>query len=168
MTSMTAIISRHNKIILFNRITANSTMTPCNCKNKVSCPSEVRCCESSIIYKACLILGKATYIYYGFCETEFKARFHNHKQSFKYRRKSNATELSKAFWQAKDAGKNPCIKWSIASHTAPYQPGAKSYNLCLTDELTILQADSNSTLNKRTELNKKCRHSNKFKLSNFC
>ena len=98
---------------------------------------------------------------------EFKTCFNNHNQSFKYRRKSNATELSKAFWQAKDAGKNPCIKWSIVAHTASYHPGAKSCNLCLKEKLTILQADASSTLKKRTELNGKCRHMNKFKLHNF-
>ena len=100
-------------------------------------------------------------------EKEFKARFNNHNQSFKYQRKSNANELSKAFWQAKDAEKKPRIKWSIVAHTAPYHPGAKSCNLCLKKKLTILQADTSSTLNKRMELNGKCRHMNKFKLCNF-
>ena len=56
-------------------------------------------------YKACLTSDNAAKNYYGCCKTELKARFYNHKQSFKYRRKSNDTELSKAFWQAKDARK---------------------------------------------------------------
>ena len=119
MPNMAAIISKHNKIVLSNKTTANSTTPPCNCRNKVSCPLEGKCRESSVGYKACLISGNAANNYYGCCETEFKARFYNHNQSFKYRRKSNATELSKVFWQAKDAGKNPRIKWSIVAHTAP-------------------------------------------------
>jgi len=32
---------------------------------------------------------------YCLCETEFKTRWYNHKQTFKNRRLSNATELSK-------------------------------------------------------------------------
>ena len=167
MPNMAAIISRHNKIVLSNNTTANSTTPPCNCRNKINCPLEGKCRESSIVYKACLLSGNAANNYYGCCETEFKTRFNNHNQSFKFRRKSNATELSKAFWQAKDAGKNPRIKWSIVAHTAPYHPGAKSCNLCLKEKLTILRADASSTLNKRTQLNGKCRHMNKFKLRNF-
>ena len=166
MPNMAAIISRHNKIVL-SKSTANSTTPPCNCRNKINCPLEGKCRESSIVYKACLLSGNAANNYYGCCETEFKTRFNNHNQSFKFRRKSNATELSKAFWQAKDAGKKTRIKWSIVAQTAPYHPGAKSCNLCLKEKLTILQADASSTLNKRTELNGKCRHMNKFKLRNF-
>ena len=164
---MAEIISRHNKIVLSNKTTANSTTPPCNCRNKVSCPLEGKCRKSSVFYKACLISGNAANNYYSCCETEFKPRFYNHNQSFKYRRKSTATELSKAFWQAKDAEKKTRIKRSIVAHTAPNQPRARSCNLCLIEKLTILQADANSTLNKRTELNGKCRHVNKFKLRNF-
>ena len=116
MPNMAAIISRHNKIVLSNNTTANSTTPPCNCRNKINCPLEGKCRESSIVYKACLLSGNAANNYYGCCETEFKTRFNNHNQSFKFRRKSNATELSKAFWQAKDAGKNPRIKRPIQPH----------------------------------------------------
>ena len=164
---MAAIILRHNKIVLSNKTTAKSTTPTCNCRNKVSCLLEGKCHESSVVCKACLISDNTANNYYGCCETEFKARFYNHNQSFKYRRKSNATKLSKAFWQAKDKGKNPHIKWCIVAHTAPYQPGAKSCNLCPKEKLTILQADAGSMLNKRTELNRKCLHADKFKLCNF-
>ena len=101
--------------MLSNKATANSTTPLCNCRNKVSCPLEGKCCKSSIVYKACLLSGNAANNYYGCCETEFKTRFNNHKQSFKFQRKSNATEFSKAFWQAKDAGKKNDIKWSIVA-----------------------------------------------------
>ena len=82
MPNMTVIISRHNRIVLSNKTTANSTTPPCNCRNKVSCPLEGKCRESSVVHKACLISGNAANIYYGCCETEFKARFYNHNQSF--------------------------------------------------------------------------------------
>ena len=40
-----------------------------------------------------------------------------------------------------------------------------SYNLCLAEKLFILRADPTTTLNKRSELNGKCRHENKFKVN---
>ena len=61
---MAEIISRHNKIVLSNKTTANSTTPPCNCRNKVSCPLEGKCRKSSVFYKACLISGNAANNYY--------------------------------------------------------------------------------------------------------
>ena len=69
--------------------------------------------------------------------------------------KRNATELSKAVWNAKDAGTNATIEWSIAAETSPYQPGAKSCNPCLAEKLAILQSNPATTLNKRSELSNK-------------
>ena len=62
----------------------------------------------------------------------------------------------------------PSHKMEHRIHTAQYQPGAISCSLCLTEKLTILQVDSNLTLNKRTELNGKCGHAKKFKLNRIC
>ena len=95
-------------------------------------------CKSSIIYKATLISDGIAKNYYGCSETEFKTCFYNHNQSFKYQQKCNATELSKAFWQAKDTDKNPVIKWSIVACTTPDYPGARWCNLCLAEKLFIL------------------------------
>ena len=81
--------------------------------------------------------------------------------------KCNATELSKALWQAKDAGKNPIIEWSIKACTTPYYPRARWCNLCLAKKLFILRADPTTMLNKRLELNEKYHHKNKFKLKNL-
>ena len=64
-------------------------------------------------------------------------------------RKKNATELSKAFWNAKDSGHQPIIKWSIADWATAYQPGSWSCNLCLTEKLEILVADEQTALNER-------------------
>ena len=38
---------------------------------------------------------------------------------------------------------------------------------CLAEKLAILQSNPATTLNKRSELNSKCRHNNKFKLKSF-
>ena len=105
--------------------------------------------------------------YIGCTETEFKTRHYNHSHSIRHREKRNATVLSKAFWNAKDSGHEPSIKWSIANRATAYQPGSWSCNLCLTEKLAILLADKRTALNKRSELTGKCRHKNKYKLKNF-
>ena len=167
MPNMKSIISNHNKNILRKHSTITNLTPPCNCKIKTKCPLDGKCRERSIVYKASLISNNITKYYYGCCETDFKSRYYNHIQSFKFKRKRNATELSKAFWKEKDAGLNPQINWSIVAKTKPYKPGSKSCNLCLTEKLVILKANPSNTLNKRSELNGKCRHLNKFKLNNY-
>ena len=104
--------------------------------------------------------------YIGCTENEFKTRFYNHTQSLRQREKRNATELSKAFWQAKDSGHNPAIQWSIVDRVTAYQPGIRYCNLCLTEKLLILLADKHTAMNKHLELTGKGRHKNKFKLKN--
>ena len=76
-------------------------------------------------------------------------------------------ELSKAIWNAKDAGTNPSIEWSITAKTGPYHLGAKTCNLCLAEKHAILQSNPATTLNKRSELNSKCYRKNKFQLKSF-
>ena len=164
---MASIISRHSKILLDNRATPNCAKPLCNCRNKANCPLEGRCRQSSIGYKAAITSGGAGKHYYGCSEREFKARFYNHNQNFKYRHKSNSTELSKAVWRGKYAGEDPSINWSIMPHPAPYQPSARTCNLCFTEKFHILQADPSTKLNKRSELNSKCQHTNKPKLKNL-
>ena len=140
---------------------------PCNCRNKANYPLEGKCRESSIVYNATLKSNGIARNYYGCSETEFKTGFNNHKQRLVHRRKKNAAELLKAVWNAKDAETNPSIECSIAAKKSPYQPGAKSCNLCLAEKLTILQPNSVTKLNKRSELYSKCRHKNKFKMKTF-
>ena len=72
------------------------------------------------MYKATLKSNGIIRHYYGCSEKIFKTRFNNHKQSFVHRHKRNATELLKAVWNARDAGTNPTIEWSIAAETSPY------------------------------------------------
>ena len=49
-------------------------------------------------------------------------------------------------------------------HAKPYRKGAHYCDLCLTEKVVIALADG-SYLNKRSEINSKCRHANEFKLS---
>ena len=163
MPNMAAIIFKHNKIALQNRDNPCRTTPPCNFRNKANCLLEGKCRESSIIYKATLKSNGIARHYYGCSEKEFKTRFNSHKHSLVHRHKRNATELSKAVWNAKNAGTNPSMERSIAAKIHPYQPGAKLCNLCLAEKLAILPSNPATTLNKRSELNSKRRHKNKFK-----
>ena len=117
-------------------------------------------------------------IYYGCCETDFKARYYNHIQSFKSPSKRNQTELSKLVRNLKSAGHSPNIKWSTASRaTAAYKCGLKQCNFCLPkkqqcnfcflEKLEILLVRPDTPLNKRSELTAKCRYRNKFTLIKF-
>ena len=109
-------------------------------------------------------LSGKTISYYGCCETDFKARYYSHKQSFKTSSKRHQTELSRLVRRLKDEGHIPVIKWSIVCNAKPYSGGALHCQLCLAEKCAILRADPDKTLNKRSELVAKCRHRNKYKL----
>ena len=59
----------------------------CNCRYRSTCPRERRCKEGPIVCKATLTSQNKSMVYYGSCETEFKIRYNNHKQSFKFENK---------------------------------------------------------------------------------
>ena len=157
-----SIIAQQNKQVL-NRLSSADTETPpCNCRNKRDCPLEGKCRTKCVIYKASICTSKGkTISYYGCCETDFKARYYNHKQTSS---KRHQTELSKLVWRLKDEGHIPVIKWSIVCKAKPYSSGAMHCQLYLAEKLAILRADPDTTLNKRPELVAKCSHCNKYKL----
>ena len=101
------------------------------------------------------------------CKTKFKSRFYNHRQIFKNKQKRFTTELSKAFWEAIENGKDPHIEWRISANSNTYQLCASRCNFYLDKKLAILLADPSSILNKRTELIDQSRHKNKFKLKTY-
>ena len=134
-------------------------------RHSARCP--VDAVSKCIVYKASVDCSGKTMNYFGLCETEFKARYYNHVQSFRHREKSKATELSKYIWACQDSGLNPIISWKIICKAKPYHHGSRQCNLCLAEKYYILTANRSTTLNKRTELVNKCRHKNKYKLKQF-
>ena len=68
---------------------------------------------------------------------------------------------------AKVAGEEANLKWEISNHAPLYKCGGKCCNVCLSEKLTILQANGNVALNKKSESTAICRHKAKFKLRNF-
>ena len=94
-------------------------------------------------------------------------RFANHKQSIEKRGKSSKTRLSKYVWELKDMNIEHAIKWEIVKRSAPYKCGTRFCELCLCEKYFILKSDPELCLNKNSELMQKCRHKNKFKLTNI-
>ena len=86
----------------------------CNCRNKGTCPLPNSCQAKCMIYQAnidCAIAGYKQKCSFGSCETKFKDRFGNHKNSFNHVKHKNDTELSKEFWEIKKRNRAPKITY---------------------------------------------------------
>ena len=79
------------------------------------------------------------------------------------------SELSKKVWEIKNrlGCNNFVIKWAIRGESKSYRAGDKFCNLCHEEVFQILNyTESESLVNSRNELYKKCRHKDRFKLIN--
>ena len=76
-------------------------------------------------------------LYYGTSDRGFKTRFKNHTRSFRQKRYSIDTELSKYIWKLS----NDKIKWKVAAYASSYKCGSRRYDLCLTEKLKIMRKD---------------------------
>ena len=123
--------------------------------------------DESIVYRAEVTSDNNTKIYYGATEGEFKTRYNNHTKSFRHKKYCSETELSRHIWSLKDNNINYTLRWEIESFASPYKCGSKRCDLCLTEKLYIIKVDTRHLLNKRNELISKCRHKNKYLLSNL-
>jgi hypothetical protein len=164
MNNIKTIIQSHNANILTDSKTIKTA--DCNCRIKSSCPLNGNCRKRSIVYKATVTSNDTTATYYGLSEGEFKSRFYNHTKSFKLKKHSSDTELSKYIWELKDRNIPFKIAWEIEAKARPYVCGSGKCDLCTTEKVVIALADDDATLNKRSEIVSKCRHINKFLLKN--
>ena len=163
---MESIINKHNmKVTNADNDTSTVNQVQCNCHNKDQCPLDNKCLTSSVIYNAQVTTNNATKKYIGLTEGTFKQRFSQHKATFKHRKYTNSTELSKYIWKLRDNNQDFNIKWTIIRRARPYNI-SKRCDLCLTEKLMIIIANPDRILNKRSELISKCRHENKFYLRN--
>ena len=161
------VIKQHNNKVLSTP--AARPKSGCNCRKKDQCPLSNNCLTPSLIYRAHVKTdtdptGKS---YIGLTEGPFKQRYNNHTLSFRDRKRENSTELSKYVWKLKDEHTSYKIHWTILAKAAAYNNKTKRCNLCLTEKLHIIRADTSTLLNKRSELISKCRHENKFLLKNL-
>ena len=164
---MASIINKHNKKIL-NTKTSTPSQKSCNCRIKEDCPLNNNCLTTNILYNAKVTTNEdgTGENYIGVTEGTFKQRFAQHKLSFKNKKYSNSTELSKYIWQLKDNKADYRAQWTIITAAQPYKNISKWCDLCTSEKLYIINGNNNNPLNKRSELISKCRHENKYYLMN--
>ena len=82
MDNMEKLVKKHNNNLLRKSDTNNQN---CNCRANNTCALDGKCLSSKIIYSADVLTGNNQHghKYFGICETEFKTRLGNHKNSFK-------------------------------------------------------------------------------------
>ena len=165
--NMGRIIKSHNKKITTTKTTEN---LDCNCRSKQNCPMEGKCRSRNVIYKCIAsVPNKPDKVYIGLTEGEWKKRYSCHKTSFKYKKLSKSTALSTYVWEIKEKEKiDPILTWSILKSVPAYNNITKRCPLCLQEKLEIISyKNPEELLNKKSELISKCRHQNKFQLSNY-
>ena len=174
MPNVASHISTHNVNVLQSYRSPPPALNTnmCNCKERSACPLNGQCQIAAVVYKGEIVCKDKDkdkdkiQQYVGLCEPTFKERYGDHKCSFEHKKYSNKTELSKAYWEIKDKGKNVDVKFSVLKRSVPYRAGTNKCNLCLWEKFFILKG-GDSLINKRDELVSKCRHSNKFLLKIF-
>ena len=131
MSSISSVIKQHNNRVL--SIIENVDRL-CNCRNKENCPLDGKCLQTCIVYKADVMTNKDSHIYYGAGDGEFKSRYNNHTNSFRYRHHEQDTELSKHIWKIQDKGINFKVKWSVTVYASTHRCGSRRCELCLTEK----------------------------------
>ena len=166
MPNMKRKIDTHNMQTLKNNQQQNDTR-PCNCRIKADCPLDGKCLTKSVVYQATVTETNTdkTETYVGLCETDFKARYYNHRSTFKHENKQNNTELSKHIWHPKNNKTPHKITWKIIQKARIYNSISKRCQLCTLEKFIIITQPEKATLNKRNELVSQCRHSRNYLLN---
>ena len=168
MPNMNAIINAHNRKIL--NPNANENENLCNCRNPEECPVNGECLATGSLYEAKLAANIPGYVeknYKGIADTALKQRIKNHQKSFNKIEYKSDTALSLEYWNIKDKGGIPEVKWKILRKCFSYNPQSKRCVLCLSEKLEILENLGAHQLNKRNEIVSKCRHQTKYGLSHI-
>ena len=167
MENMACVIKSHNKNITTE--TAENATKGCNCRDKENCPLKGNCQETSIIYNAKVTPKSDTNksnTYIGLTEHAFKKQFSSHMfhQTSKIRKQHRAFQTHLKSKRSKSGIWHHLVnhkpRLSLFKRNEAMQP-MSSGKLC------IIKANKSSLLNKRSELISKCRHENKYYLTNF-
>ena len=157
------IIQSHNMKIMQQETKNKKKEKSCNCRKDKVCPLDGNCNVNNVVYKA--TTEEHPPMFYIGSTDNFKLRYNNHKSSFRHASKKSATTLSSHVWDKK-LGTEPRLNWDIMKQTVPYKKGMRNCDLCLTEKYLILTEIANEgCLNKRHEMMTKCRHKQKFFLS---
>ena len=142
----------------------------CNCRGRKKeknganvCPLNGLCLKSNVVYRADVESNGIKKIYVGSTGTTFKTRYAGHKASLKNKDHCNPTTLSTYYWQEKNKGNEPIIKWSIVKEIHGKYKNINGCPLCNMERLEIARSDKDKLLNKRNELMSSCpHHRNRF------
>ena len=101
MDNIEKLVKKHKNNLLRNSDTDKQNRT---CRANNTCLLDGKCLSSNIVYSVEVLIGNNQHgdKYFGICDTEFKTRLGNHKNSFKNRQKEKDTELPKYIWDLKD------------------------------------------------------------------
>ena len=166
MDNVKSIVTKHNARIIRNNQPQSTITDSCNCTTKNICPLENQCMTRNIVYKATVTTHNTntTKHYIGMTASTFKERYRNHIKSFKHKKYSNDTELSKYIWHLKNSNQDFNLTWSTVKRAISYTGGSKRCNLCLEEKLCILkEKNKECLLNKRSELVSTCNHKRMFR-----
>jgi hypothetical protein len=164
MRNLDAVIKSHNRTILKAK---EEAIPACNCAGQCMLRDQTYSCRTkNVVYKATVISEQACKSYIGLASTTFKQRYANHKSSFKYASKRNATALSQYIWEMKEKNIDYEISWEILKRVRPKKSGERKCLLCASEATTILFASDKCLLNKRREIVSSCRHEKDLLLMN--
>ena len=105
--------------------------------------------------------------YIGLCDSTFKKRFTNHKSTFNLERYRNSNTLSAEVWRIKDLNRLPMVSWRMIRRANSFTHETKRCNLCLAEKFEMANYPGRNLLNKRSEINAKCRHRGKYQLDTY-
>ena len=133
----------------------------CNCLPSTvhECPTPGVCNSNGVIYQATVeSIGGGVETYIGLAKN-FKKRFGSHKATLKVKKDNGNTTLSTHYWDEKEAGRDPSIKWKILeSGLSDFNPITSKCALCTREKFYILFKPEMASLNKRQEIFGFCRH----------
>ena len=167
MQNIDKIINAHNRKILQRKLPKDNIKS-CNCR-KFKCPLEntnKSCRTDSVVYKATVRTKEDIKFYIGLTGNEFKTRYYKHRSDFAIIKNKENTELSKYIWKLKSNKTEYEISWKIIKKVGQIKNGNKICRLCIAEAMEIMK-NRKGQLNKRSEIMNKCRHKNKFLLSNL-
>ena len=95
----------------------------------------------NVFYEATVTSSIPNYgekLYFGITEPPFKSRFNNHTKSFRNKKYSTETELSKEIWRIKERNADYEVHWKIRKLCPAYNPTTKKCMRCLNEKKDIL------------------------------
>ena len=162
LPNMGAQVAKHNAKILNGEKDGGAKKPPsCNCQRSKlkDCPLPGACNSDGVVYQATVRNnqgGEETYV--GLAKN-FKKRYGKHKSTLTVYKPDGNTTLSTHFWQEKEAGRDPKVKWKILEKNIPtYNPVTKICRLCIREKFNIVMNPHLATLNSRQEIFAHCRH----------